>query len=72
MSAVQWIKQWQRAHESRSKDQAVIRGTKVPLKNQAMNAATREPFNESRNVYGNMRAVFDESSYDYGLMRDVQ
>jgi hypothetical protein len=28
MRAVQWIKQWQRAHESRSINQAVIKGTK--------------------------------------------
>jgi hypothetical protein len=42
MSAVQWIKQWLLTHASRSMNQGVIKGTKVPL-------------NESCNDYGHMR-----------------
>jgi hypothetical protein len=44
MRAVQWIKQWLRAHESRLMNQAISKGTKVA-------------FNDSCIVYGHMRAV---------------
>jgi hypothetical protein len=57
MRTVQRIKRWLRAHESRSMYQIVIKRTKVPLMNQAMTTVTWEPFNESSNDYGNMRAV---------------
>jgi hypothetical protein len=58
MRAVKYIKKRLRAHEIRSKNQAVIKGKKVP-------------FNGSCIDYGHMREL-NESNIDYGQMTAVQ